>query len=97
MIGTAGTTSRLAAKAREDLDHELDVVARALQEHGPLQRDELRRLVGGRYWGPGRFRAALRAAVQEGRATRQSRTIYGPPSPEGRRSDAPADVVRTGA
>jgi MFS family permease len=97
MIGTAGTTSRLAAQARADLDREIDVVARALEQHGPLQRDELKRLVGGRYWGPGRFRAALRAAVEEGRATRQSRTIYGPSTPDWRRSEASSDVVRTGA
>jgi MFS family permease len=97
MIGTAGTPSRLAAMAREDLDREIAVVARALEEHGPLQRDELKRLVGGRYWGPGRFRAALRAAVEEGRATRQSRTIYGPSSPEGQPREAPGDVVRGGA
>jgi MFS family permease len=83
MIGTASTSSRLAAKAREDLDREIEVVARALEEHGPLEREELKRLVGGRYWGPGRFRAALRAATEEGRATRQSRTIYGPPTRDG--------------
>jgi uncharacterized protein YcaQ len=98
MMGTAGASSRLAAKAGEDLDREIEVVARALEEHGPLERDELKRLVGGRYWGPGRFRAALRTATEEGRATRQSRTIYGPPPPSERPSAArPADVARRGA
>jgi hypothetical protein len=29
-------------------------------------REELRRRVGGRHWGPGRFAAALRAALPEG-------------------------------
>jgi hypothetical protein len=79
MIGTSSTASRLAAMARENLDREIEMIARALEEHGPLERDELKRLVGGRYWGPGRFRNALRAAVEEGRARRESRTIYGPP------------------
>ncbi len=34
MIGTAGTASRLAATARESLDREIDVIARALGQHG---------------------------------------------------------------
>ena len=60
-----------------------------LEEHGPLEREELKRLVGGRYWGPGRFRAALRAATEEGKAVRQSRTIYGPPIRDGQPGPAP--------
>jgi hypothetical protein len=51
--------------------------------------------------GPGRIRAAPRAAVDKGRARRQSRTIYGPPSarvsPEApAREQRPAPQVRTG-
>jgi MFS family permease len=86
MVGTAGGTSRIAAQARQALEREIDAIARALQERGPLEREELKRLVGGRYWGPGRFREALRAAVREGRAKPESRTIYAPPS-----GDAPAE------
>jgi MFS family permease len=93
MIGTASSSSRSAAIAREDLDREIEVISRALQEHGPLERDELKRRVGGRYWGPGRFRAALRAAVNEGRATNHSRTIYGPPPAEEQPQPAPAPPV----
>jgi MFS family permease len=78
MVGTAGTASRLAARAREDLDHEISVIAEALRQNGPLEREELKRLVGGRYWGPGRFRAALHEAVQEGLAKRRSRSIFAP-------------------
>jgi MFS family permease len=83
MIGTAGTASRLGARALEDLDHEIEVIAEALRQHGPLERDELRRLVGGRYWGPGRFRAALREAVEEGLARRRSRSVYAPELSDG--------------
>ncbi len=79
MIGTASTASRLAATALEDLDREITVIAEALRQHGALSRDELKRLVGGRYWGPGRFRAALRAAIDEGAADRTSRTVFAPP------------------
>jgi hypothetical protein len=63
-----------------DLDREIEAVARALDEHGPTERRELWRLVGARYWGPGRFRAALREAVDEGHARRLSRSTFGPPN-----------------
>jgi hypothetical protein len=33
--------------------------------------------VGGRQWGPGRFAAALRAALREGRVTRDAHGRYG--------------------
>ena len=84
MLGTAGDASRLAARAREQLDREISVIAEALKQHGPLEHDELKTLVGGRYWGPGRFRAALRAAVDEGRVRRRSRTVFAPADDEAR-------------
>jgi MFS family permease len=65
--------------ADDDLDQEIEVIGRALDEHGPTERRELSRIVGSRYWGPGRFRAALREAVADGRARRLSRSTYGPP------------------
>ena len=75
MVGTSGASPESA----EALELEVDVIARALDEHGPLERGELARLVGARYWGPGRFRQALRAAIDEDRAQRRSRGTYGPP------------------
>ncbi len=63
----------------EDLDREIAAISRALEEHGPTERRELARLVGARYWGPGRFRGALREAVQEGHARRLSGSTFGPP------------------
>ena len=89
MIGTAGTASRLAAKALQDLDREIGAIAEALQRHGPLELEELKRIVGGRYWGPGRFRAALREAVDEGLAKRRSRTIFAPPADSGAPAQEP--------
>ncbi len=35
-------------------------------------------MVGARYWGPGRFRAALSEAAYEGRVRRLSRDRYEP-------------------
>jgi len=63
----------------EDLDREIAAITQALEEHGATDRRELASLVGARYWGPGRFRAALREAIAEGRARRLSRSTLGPP------------------
>jgi hypothetical protein len=77
--GMMGTASRWAPTAEQDLDREIDEIARALDERGPTGRDELAELVGARFWGPGRFRAALREAVADRRARRLSRDTYAPP------------------
>ncbi|MGD9734601.1 MAG: hypothetical protein AB7V58_03170 [Solirubrobacterales bacterium] len=69
------------------LDREIEAIATALDEHGATQRAELARLVGARYWGPGRFNSALREAVAEGRARRLSRSTLAPPEEGGRASD----------
>ena len=76
--GMIGTASRWAPAPDEDLDREIEVIARALADSGPTDRDALATAVGARYWGPGRFRGALREAVDEGRARRVSRTTYAP-------------------
>src|SRR5581483_3539859 len=60
----------------EWLDNEIEIIVRALEEHGELGREELARRIGARYWGPGRFRAALREAVREGSVRRVSRSRY---------------------
>jgi MFS family permease len=78
MIGTAGTTSRHAAAAEEALDREIEDLARVLAEQGELERARLSELVRGPGWGPGRFRRALREAVEEGRAGRRGGRRYGP-------------------
>jgi hypothetical protein len=84
MIGTASTASRLAAMAREHLDREVDLIGRVLEEYGELERSELKKLVGARSWGPGRFHEALRAAISEGRVARRSRDVFAPPPGPGR-------------
>ena len=77
---SGGLDPRQEASVEQVLDQEIDVIARALNEHGPADRAELAQLVGARYWGPGRFGQALRAAVNEGRVQRLSRRTYGPPN-----------------
>jgi hypothetical protein len=59
------------------LDTEIEVILRALAEHGPTERHRLATLVGARYWGPGAFHAALRTAIADGELRRTSRSTYG--------------------
>jgi MFS family permease len=60
-----------------DLRREVDAIERALADRdGPTDRRELARVVGARFWGPGRFGAALREAVESGRAKRAGRNRY---------------------
>jgi MFS family permease len=67
------------ADPRVDLRSEVEIIERALQERGSANRRELSRRVGARFWGPGRFSAALREAVVEGRAKRLRGGEYAPP------------------
>jgi MFS family permease len=72
------------------LDNEVGIIDRALHDHGSCNRRELRRRVGARYWGPGRFQAALREAVNEGRAKRLPRGEYAPAPRPGNGGRPPA-------
>jgi MFS family permease len=84
MLGTAGTQSRYAAIGDEALDDEIETLSRELEEHGSAGRDDLEQRVGGRQWGPGRFRTALRETVEEGRATHPADDSYAPSGGDGR-------------
>ncbi len=90
-LATARAMSLSGPHADVPLDNEVDVIARALQEHGAASRRELRRRVGARYWGPGRFQAALRAAVATGRAKTLPRGQFAPGGESGRGWDRPGD------
>ena len=80
MMGTSGTPTRLAAVAAQDLDREIEAIVRALAQHGTFELGELQQLVGARQWGPGRFRIALRMALEEDRIVRQPDGDYGSPA-----------------
>ncbi len=71
------------------LDSEVAIIGAALQEHGSCNRRELRRRVGARYWGPGRFGEALRQAVAEGRARPLPKGQFAPTEP-GQGSERPS-------
>jgi MFS family permease len=59
-----------------ELRREIDRIENALAEQGPMDRAELARAVGARFWGPGRFAAALREAVGSGRVRRLDRRRF---------------------
>jgi MFS family permease len=78
--GFMGTSLRRPTGLVE-LQHEVEAIGRAVDEGGPISRDELYRAAGGRRWGPGRFRRALDEAVASGRIRRTGRGRYEAPEP----------------
>jgi MFS family permease len=82
---------------RPELAREVERIEAALNEHGTMGRDELARAVGARFWGPGRFAAALGEAVSNGRAHRVGRASFaagrGAPRAGGRFSRGGGDAA----
>jgi MFS family permease len=78
--GFVGTAVRRPA-ALTELQREVETIGRAVDEGGPIPRDELFRVVGARRWGPGRFRRALDEAVAAGRIRRTGRGRFEAPEP----------------
>ena len=64
----------------EILDREIETIAAAVAELGPVDTVRLQRTTGAAAWGPGRFRAALREAVREDRVVRLPGRRVGPPT-----------------
>jgi MFS family permease len=78
--GLMGTSLRRPT-ALTDLQREVEAIGRAVDEGGPVFRDELFRDVGARRWGPGRFRRALGEALATGRIRRTARDRFEAPEP----------------
>jgi MFS family permease len=76
MVGAP--TSRDVAMADQDLDHEIELIELTLVERGEVAATDLRSGLDADGWGPGRFRSALREALDEGRATQIDEDHYGP-------------------
>lgn len=79
MFGTSGTDSRSAASANQELDREVEAIAVVIVQEGDTGESELAESLHAPGWGPGRFRAALRQAILEGRIKPISGDRYGPP------------------
>jgi hypothetical protein len=59
-------------------NREVEMLQRALADRGEMRRGELGKAVGCKYWGPGRFSSALRAAVARGAIEHTGFGRYGP-------------------
>jgi MFS family permease len=68
----------VSAPTRVEFEREVSAIERVLEGREPTERRELAQLVGARFWGPGRFSAALQEAVESGRARRVSRNRFAP-------------------
>ena len=65
-------------------EREIQLIERALASEGEMRRRDLGRLIGCKYWGPGRFTGALRDAVDQGRIRRVGFGRYAPAEGRGR-------------
>jgi MFS family permease len=68
-----------AAQRPEWIDLEVDRIATVVQQAGETDLRSLATAVGARSWGPGRFRAAVREALDEGVIRRTGRGRFAPP------------------
>jgi len=59
------------------LQREISLIQNLLQEEGELPRKEIGERLGCKYWGPARFRSALKAGVSRGAFAKRGRN-YGP-------------------
>ncbi len=69
---------------------ELDRIVAQLEARGPMSTAGIADAAGGRYWGPGRLRDALRSGLGSGRIHRVGRDHYAAGSP-GRHGAVPSD------
>ena len=68
----------VSAPTEVEFEREVSAIERVLADREATERRDLARLVGARFWGPGRFPAALHQAVESGLARRVSRNRFGP-------------------
>jgi hypothetical protein len=60
------------------LDRELSLIRNLLKEEGELDRKTIGDRLGCKYWGPLRFRNALKEGVERGTFRKVGRNRYGP-------------------
>jgi MFS family permease len=75
-VGSSRGMPVSAPVAPVGFEREVAAIERALAENGTVDRRRLAGLVGARFWGPGRYSGALRAAVASGRARRVGRSGF---------------------
>jgi hypothetical protein len=60
------------------LRRELSLIQNLLEERGPMERGDIGDALGCKYWGPMRFRRALKAGVERGAFRKVGGGRYGP-------------------
>jgi hypothetical protein len=60
------------------LDRELSLIKNLVEDKGELSREEIGDTLGCKYWGPMRFRNALKEGVKRGAFAKTGRSRYGP-------------------
>ena len=81
IAGWAPTVSRSQYDADEMeywTDREVSLIENLLRERGELSRKEIGNTLGCKYWGPMRFRQALKEGVERGAFKKTGRGRYGP-------------------
>jgi hypothetical protein len=72
------TSSRDADESEWWLSRELSLIQNLLEDRGELSKNEIGDTLGCKYWGPMRFRNALREGVKRGVFQKTGRARYGP-------------------
>jgi hypothetical protein len=72
------SSSRDADENEWWLGRELSLIKTLLQEEGPMDRKEIGERLGCKYWGPLRFRNALKEGVKRGVFRKEGRSRYAP-------------------
>jgi hypothetical protein len=72
------TSSRDSEEDKWWLDREVSLIQNLLREEGELPRKEVGNRLGCKYWGPLRFRRALKEGVERGAFKRTTRGRYAP-------------------
>jgi hypothetical protein len=72
------TSSRDQEESDWWLDRELSLISNLLQDKGELDKDTIGDTLGCKYWGPMRFRNALREGVKRGAFRKTGRQRYAP-------------------
>jgi hypothetical protein len=60
------------------LEREISLIRNLLEDKGELKRDEIGDTLACKYWGPMRFRNALKHGVEQGAFRKVRRGVYGP-------------------
>jgi hypothetical protein len=73
-----GTSSQDADENEWWLRREISLIQNLLQDEGELDRKTIGEKLGCKYWGPMRFRAALKEGVERGAFSKSGRHRYAP-------------------